>query len=720
MFAPTPALSRRSLLAAGLVAALVALLAWAGLSLTHEAGRVATIWVANGFLVGLLLRTPPERWLAYLVAGLAGNLAADIAAGDSLATAACLALCNTLEVVIAAYPLRALVQRDLDPVRIGAAAHRIVPWMAIAPAAPSAIGATIVALSQDQSFWTAFRLWYAADFLGLVIMTPFVLALNRRVAMRLFTGASKGKDILALLLLAVTTFGVFVQDQYPLLFLVLPPLLLFVFRMGLAGAALGLLVVSAIAVACTIEGHGPFSLVAGASLSERVLLLQFFVAISSLMAYPVSVVLTERRRLQLTLAESERRYRTLSENSSDIIVRASLDGTRQYVSPSVTELLGWKPEELVGEMRRDLLHPDDRSGFDEEVKSIQAGLRSMTLAYRYQHKDGRYVWMESTARRSEGTGPRGEDEIVRVVRDISERKAILQALAKSERDLRAVTDNLPVLISFVDAGGVVQFCNGTHESWLGRAPSEIVGRHLHEVLGEDAYARQHPYLSRALQGERVEFDLTLTLNERLRHTRVSYVPRTSGEDAISGVYALITDMTALKAVEIQLVRLARFDSLTGLPNRHQLNEQLEQALLRARRNRAPLAVLFLDVDRFKTINDTLGHGIGDEVLQELARRLQRNVRATDLAARLAGDEFVIILEGTRTAEEPKRVADKILAAMAAPFAMSTGPLSVSVSIGVAFVPEPTIAPAEVLHLADTALYEAKASGRNRCRVACMP
>jgi diguanylate cyclase (GGDEF)-like protein/PAS domain S-box-containing protein len=280
-----------------------------------------------------------------------------------------------------------------------------------------------------------------------------------------------------------------------------------------------------------------------------------------------------------------------------------------------------------------------------------------------------------------------------------------------------VTDNLPVLISFVDADGVVKFCNATHEAWLGRPCSEIVGCHLHDVLGAAAYDEQRQQLGRALLGERVEFELALKLKGGLRHTRVSYVPRWSPDETITGVYALVMDMTAIKTVEQELVRLARFDALTGLPNRYQLNERLEQILFRSRQLRAAVALLFLDVDRFKLINDSLGHGVGDEVLKEVGRRIQRCVRATDVAARLAGDEFVVVLEGTRSADEARVVADKILDAMDEPFVVSAGSVPVSVSIGAAFVPDAATTPSRVLQLADSALYEAKASGRNTCRVA---
>ncbi|HEX6832483.1 MAG TPA: MASE1 domain-containing protein, partial [Rudaea sp.] len=373
-----------------LVAVLFALLSWAGIVATREAGRVATIWLANGLLIGILLRTSPRRWPAFVGAGLIGNILADLLAGDGIVGAIGLSACNAFEIGLAASWLRRVIGAQPDAFRIAATAWRIVPCVLLAPVVPSALGALTVAIVSGTSFWTALRLWYAADLLGLLLVAPFVLAIDHRLADRLWKSPRRAKNQLALLLLAVVTAVVFAQNELPLLFLVLPPLLLVVFRMGLPGAALGLLVLGVISLGFTVQGTGPLALVESATMPERVLLLQFYLVVASLMAYPVGVALTERHRLQRHLADSERRYRTLSENSSDIIVRTSFDRRRLYMSPSVTDILGWPVDELLGAPRTDLIHPDDLEAYMACDAAIRSGQRTATLVYRYRHREGHY------------------------------------------------------------------------------------------------------------------------------------------------------------------------------------------------------------------------------------------------------------------------------------------------------------------------------------------
>ncbi|MEO5560892.1 MAG: PAS domain S-box protein, partial [Dokdonella sp.] len=644
-------------------------------------------------------------------------------------------------------------------------------------------------------------------------------------------------------LLVATTAAVFLQDTTTLLFVIFPPLVYVVFQLGFAGAAIGVLIVTVAGVTATINGHGPLLLMPGLSTQAHILMLQFFVATALLTVFPIGIALAERRKLQRNLQENERRYRTLAENSNDIIVRALLDGTRLYISPSVSEVLGWTPEELLGPARLDLIHPDDRSIFNEELEGMRNGVASSVLVYRYRHKLGHYVWMESTARKV-SNDPGHAQEMVRVIRDISKRKRAEQALVQSERALRSIadnlpamiarvdrderytftneyfrtvlgvdpasllgrtmretlgeelyevvspaiatvlggeaanfdserqehgvpqyfhadyvpdgdatgsvvgfyvmvmditarkwaemqqaeseqrlrtiTDNLPVLISFTDANGIVRFCNATYETWLGKGRDRLVGRPLREALGEENYAAQVAHFRRALDGERVEFELDMVGPDGTRNARAIYVPQRQPDGRIAGVYALTMDMTAIKRVENELQRLARFDTLTALANRRQFDELLQQAIVRVRRSERPLVLMFLDIDHFKSINDSLGHAGGDEVLQEFAWRLHASVRDNDLVARLAGDEFVILLEDIETADEASGVASKIIATIGEPFELVSGQLSVTASIGVAFVANGRNASIEIVQIADKALYEAKAAGRNTFRVALYP
>jgi diguanylate cyclase (GGDEF)-like protein len=178
-------------------------------------------------------------------------------------------------------------------------------------------------------------------------------------------------------------------------------------------------------------------------------------------------------------------------------------------------------------------------------------------------------------------------------------------------------------------------------------------------------------------------------------------------------------LAAMEAAEEQRRQMAHTDTLTGLPNRQSFNEKLTHALARSRRSGKPLALLFLDIDRFKLINDNLGHGAGDQVLRIFGERLVASVREIDTVARLAGDEFVVILEELHTAAETQFIARKIIAAVNRSFELNEGLWDVSTSIGIAFHTDGTLHPANLLAAADKALYDAKTGGRNTYRLAAM-
>ncbi|HEX7769686.1 MAG TPA: GGDEF domain-containing protein, partial [Dokdonella sp.] len=175
-----------------------------------------------------------------------------------------------------------------------------------------------------------------------------------------------------------------------------------------------------------------------------------------------------------------------------------------------------------------------------------------------------------------------------------------------------------------------------------------------------------------------------------------------------------------RRVEEELHRLARHDPLTALANRRQFDEFLPQAVARARHDGHALTLMFIDVDHFKSINDTLGHAGGDEVLQEFAWRLHANVREQDFVARLAGDEFVIVVEDADSAATAQARASTIVEAIREPFELVGGTRQVSASIGVAWVPGGALSAADTMHLADQALYEAKAAGRDTACLAQHP
>ncbi len=283
----------------------------------------------------------------------------------------------------------------------------------------------------------------------------------------------------------------------------------------------------------------------------------------------------------------------------------------------------------------------------------------------------------------------------------------------SERRVRTITDNVPALVAYLSPQSTYEFVNAYYGRVLGVDAQSLIGRSLRETsLDAAALATREAHLARALAGEPVSFEIEWDVGGETRCLHTRYLPDKRPDGSVAGVYALSTDITAMKAAERQLHELARVDALTGLPNRRRFLEKLDEALARSPRAQRPMALMYLDIDHFKAINDTRGHGVGDAVLQEFAQRLRAAVRATDTVARLAGDEFVIIIEGLNAREEASLVAAKIVAGMAVPMAVDGGALQVTTSIGVAAAGPDMRSADELLARADAALYAAKRAGRN--------
>ena len=310
------------------------------------------------------------------------------------------------------------------------------------------------------------------------------------------------------------------------------------------------------------------------------------------------------------------------------------------------------------------------------------------------------------------------DEIGDLSRDfyslVAEREIAEAQTRDSERRLKLLTDHVPVVIVYIDREHRYQFINATFEKWFGRSRKESMMQSIREVLGEEAYQLREAYLQRAFAGEEVEYEFTIDGEGEAgrRAFQTSYVPDVGESGAVEGVYGLIHEITKTKAVHTALQFAAATDTLTGIANRRRFDEQLAQSMQRTRVARAPMALAYLDIDRFKAINDSLGHKTGDEVLKEFAARLVRGVRASDLVARLAGDEFVIIFEGVNGAAEVRQIGAKIIDAIRQPFELASGPLPVTTSVGIAIFREGALTPAQLLDLADQALNAANGQGRD--------
>jgi diguanylate cyclase (GGDEF)-like protein/PAS domain S-box-containing protein len=299
------------------------------------------------------------------------------------------------------------------------------------------------------------------------------------------------------------------------------------------------------------------------------------------------------------------------------------------------------------------------------------------------------------------------------LRDVTELDAARARLAESTEWLRTIADNVPALIAYLDTGLRYRFANERYREWFGVKAETMIGKTVRDAMGEAFYAPRRAALERCLGGHASHLEIEESRRGRTRVISSTYLPHVR-DGVVQGIYVLSTDATSAREYERQLHALAHADCLTGLPNRRSYEERFAQAIARARRAAMPLALAYLDVDHFRQINDGLGHAVGDAVLREFARRLASAVRGSDTVARLAGDEFVVVLEQVASAPECERIAAKLLEAFRAPFELEGRTLQVTSSIGIAWSRRPD--QSTLAHGADEALFLSKHAGRNTASV----
>lgn len=299
-----------------------------------------------------------------------------------------------------------------------------------------------------------------------------------------------------------------------------------------------------------------------------------------------------------------------------------------------------------------------------------------------------------------------------IQRDISAEKTAADALRRQADMLRTLAETMRDMVAVVDSDERFVFANQAYERYFGAAPGGLLGRHVREVLGDADYQRSRVHVARALAGATVVYDKESMRDER-RVFEACYTP-VRGEDGQVRAYVVVgRDVTEQRHEQSRLRDLAERDPMTGLLNRAGFGTRLAQLCRTAADGEGSLAVLYLDLDRFKEVNDTHGHGVGDELLRIFAKRLDHLVRPSDAVSRLGGDEFAIALANVRTLQNAERVADKVLQVAHEPFHVGHVTLHIGASVGLALWRPGDGEGAPLLQRADEMLYRAKQGGRGR-------
>lgn len=427
--------------------------------------------------------------------------------------------------------------------------------------------------------------------------------------------------------------------------------------------------------------------------------------------YTTGIDITERSAAEQSLRD----LTAILESTDDLVVQTDRDGNIRYLNTAARQAMSIAEDgSLVGLNFAQFNTEETNRLFAETILPavrqrgcwvgdttvLGAGGRILPVSHlviAHRDKSGRVARFSAVMR----------DESAKVD---ARREALRQTAT-----LRSVAESIPACVAVVGADQRYRFVNSAFERWIGAAREAVVGRTVEEVLGAADYARVRPAIEQVLRGESVSFEREYAKAGSRQYFAVSYVPMHGEGTTIEGFVGVLQDISEHRDNEQRLTNLSERDPLTGLHNRAGVEHRLVNAI--ANGEGPGLALLYLDLDHFKPVNDTLGHQAGDDLLRQFADRLRHLVRPSDLVARIGGDEFLVVLQDLRTAAHAEAVAAKLVEAARRPFDVNGQVVQIGASVGVAFGVAVGDSATNLMARADAALYAAKRSGRGTQKLA---
>ncbi|MFO7570833.1 MAG: EAL domain-containing protein [Smithellaceae bacterium] len=408
-------------------------------------------------------------------------------------------------------------------------------------------------------------------------------------------------------------------------------------------------------------------------------------------------------------------FSTLSEDSISnfgVGIYIVQDGKFSYVSPLFQKLCGYSGADLIDTNPLDYISPDYREITRQQAITRLKGQRSDAYEYKITRKDGKEIWTLETIT---SIFYKGRRAALGTFMDITERKLMEESIRLSEERYRTIIDEMEEWYFEADINGNITFFNDNFARAVEHSQKDITGMNFQNLINpadiDAIYRLFHEIFKTGKSTKNFLYEF-ISPDGVVTSAEFSVFPKRDLADRVCGFRGVGHDITERKRTEERIQYLATHDSLTGLPNRLMFNQLLHHAIETAKRYKRQFAVLFIDLDRFKTINDSMGHEAGDQLLQEIAKRLTQTLRAVDVVARLGGDEFVILIEELSEPDQVKTVAGKILSAVMKPVYIAGNECRVTTSIGVSIYPQDADNEQALMKNADIAMYFAKEEGKN--------
>ncbi|AJD92675.1 hypothetical protein JMA_33580 [Jeotgalibacillus malaysiensis] len=425
--------------------------------------------------------------------------------------------------------------------------------------------------------------------------------------------------------------------------------------------------------------------------------------------------MTERKTLEDDLAKTSAELGLVWDHASDAIFFMNEDGSIYRVNRAFEEMLGYKEEEIKGVMIPPFFTAHHQEKHEAFLSSLFGGKAYENMERQRKRKDGSIIEVLASYR---PVKLNNRSYAIVMYKDITHLKEVEKQAREREERFKSLFDANPDIIWAIDKKGRVENVNGAVTDILGYTKEEMLqlGRkHLMNYTDEQRI-RYEDVVKRTLKGESVEYmtDMFHKKGNKVE-LKIKTLPiRVNGETI--GIYEVGQDMTQRNRAERALKKMAFTDSLTGLPNRRHITEKIDEIIADAKENHREFAILYIDMDHFKEINDSFGHDAGDDLLKLFANRIRNEMNEDQLVARLGGDEFLVLLPNITDEADAVNKAGEVLSALSKPYRISGQQLDVTSSMGISIYPRHGKNKRELMKQADEALYSAKDNGKNMLRL----
>lgn len=684
------------------------------LFLTRHEGSIAIVWYANAIAGAYLSICPKSRWPLILTGMALGNVLADLPYSRDLLQTSGFLPGNLLETYLVALLLR----KHVFNVPVFSTPVKYLKGIVTVSLCSAALGACLGAIALSKSvgmgFEQAWIIWFEGSLIGGVSVLPVITIWNKLSSKHFFEEVLDIRSLLSIAGSLTVTWASLLHLPYPFVYIV-AILSVTCFYTSVTGV-----VVASTAVAIFSMTLVAIGIYAPAS-PEPINLLLFYVPLLAVVLGPslFAVAMANSTKFRKRSQELAKSYEDMYFNSPAIL--HSIDGSGNLVSVSKKwlDLLGYERSEVIGQPSINYLSPECRERAKQEIlpEFFRKGFCN-DVRYTMLCADGKEVDVLLSAileRDSEGQPVRS----LAFLKDISTEIALQEDLRRERDYMTETLSSITDCIIATDEAGLITFANDAVVRLSGYSSDQMRGKPVSSFFlfySEDSRSPYADPIRRCQESGGIvqEVELVSVLGGSSRELAAEFTasPIRGPDNEISGVSLILHDVTEAREANKKMAYLAHHDTLTGLPNRNLFREQLEERCATCTKQNTFFSLLFLDIDNFKSVNDSLGHQIGDELLKAVASRLSRIVRKNDAICRFGGDEFVIIVNHSEGKGQIEYLCERIKQTLASPITLSGTEFRVRSSIGIVQFPNDGTEPETLLRRADSAMYRAKDYGKD--------